>query len=182
MNLHRVRAGWSGAGVVGAAISTFYWDATDTVFVGKIASFFTELAAGLYGGTSVNIPTSGDDIDSVTGEITGTWTDPGGHTVTGTNNSGVIDGVGALVHWGTGVIQNGRRVQGTTFLVPWATGGFGPDGRLKTDNYDIISSAAASLIGAGAGKFMFWSKKQGAISITTGTPIYSPSWLRTRKR
>ena len=182
MDLNRVRVGWSGAGVVGAAVSTFYWDSTDTVFVGKIGTFFSDLSGGLYGGTSVQIPTSGDVIDSTTGEIKGTWTDPAGHTVSGTNNSGVIDGVGALVHWDTGVIANGRRVRGTTFLVPWATGGFGPDGRLKTDNYDLISGAAATLIGSAAGKLMFFSKKQGAVSITSGTPIYSPAWLRTRKR
>src|SRR6187455_3059900 len=117
-NVARVRAVWAGAGVTGPGVSTFYFNEIHSGFVSDVATYFNAWSTWIPTGITVTISNTGDLLDVATGQISGTWTD-GGTAVATMGGAGVYaQGVGARVKWSTAGIRNGRRVRGSTFMVP----------------------------------------------------------------
>lgn len=184
--LARLRATWSGSPVVGPGVSTFYFDSADTGASTSLLDFFDTSPIAFPAGLIITIPSGGEIIDSVTGELAGTWNDPGtGGTVTGTNTAAFAKGVGMQVRWATSGIVGGRRVVGSTFLAPLSSGNFDTDGTLTSAVVTAWQAAANNMLTDGV-DWKIWSRpKPGrggeANSIISATIPDRPSWLRSRR-
>lgn len=185
-NLVRMRVVWSGSGVTGPGLTTFYTPTTGTGLPAAVKAFFTTLAPTFPTSVTWTIPQDGDTISDATGDLTGTWSEPsGGGQVSGSVSTAFARGVGAQVRWSTGGLRGGRRVIGSTFLVPLATGAYDTDGSLQPTTVTLLSNAANTLHGAAS--LMVWSRPSarngaGTSSAVTGVQIPDRvSWLRTRR-
>lgn len=138
-------------------LSTFYYGVA-TPNVSDAVTFFTAIK-GLFPNTLTwVIPSSGDELDSATGTLTGVWAGTGGGTVAGTvAGASYAAGTGVTVKWPTGVIHNGRRVLGRTFLNPITTSCYTSSGTLAAANQATVQAAASAFAASGVAKGI-WSR------------------------
>lgn len=184
--LARLRASWSGSALVGPGVSTFFFDPADTGASTAVRTFLNTAPLLFPTGVTITVPSGGEIIEDTTGALIGTWNDPGsGGTVNGANTGEYARGVGMQVRWQTGGIAGGRRVVGSTFLVPIAVGIFDTDGTLDAATVTAEQNAANTMIG-GTVTFKVWSRPNATRS-GTSHPITSAvvpdrvSWLRSRR-
>lgn len=180
-----MRVVWSGAGVVGPGLSTFYFDdgfsdPTD------VRAFFFALASLIPDDVQITVPASGDVINPASGVITGTWTGTPVAVVNGASASTFAIGVGSRIVWETDGIRNGRHVRGSTFLVPLTTALFDTAGRITATHQGTIQAAAAGLLSSSANHMKIWSRPEGfpngQVSTVTSVRVSeNPSTLRTRR-
>lgn len=185
-DIKRVRCEWSGSGVTGPGLSTFYFTSTATGFPADLQTFFQAIKALIPTSCTITVPNTGDVLDASTGALTGTWTDAGGSTTTGTNAGAFAGGVGISVKWLTNGIVNGRRVNGRTFICPIAGGSFETDGTPQASTVSALQTPATALITATAPDFVVWHRPQGGgggnpNAIVSALVRDTPSWLRTRR-
>ena len=85
--MKRYRVTWSGSPVVGPSISTFYESPESGVGgADALETFFAAIADRIALNVQIVVPSSGDLIESTTGDLVGTWSDPGtGGTVSTTS-------------------------------------------------------------------------------------------------
>lgn len=186
-DLKRLRVVWGGAGVTGPGVSTFYSSAVGVVgMADDVETFFSSNAAIFPDDVTITIPSGGDLIESTTGDLSGSWNDPGtGGTVTGTSAASFAAGVGIQVRWRTDGIVAGRRVVGSTFLVPVFGGLFATDGTVNNADVTTILGRATTLITSMDG-MVIWSRpapgRVGSISEVQSASVPDRvSWLRTRR-
>lgn len=148
-SIARMRVTWSGSPVIGPGLSTFYFASSATTQSASVKAFFTAIKANFSNTISWDIPNTGDLLDETTGTLTGVWTSSGGGTVTASATPGpTAGGAGYRVRWVTSGIVFGRRVIGTTFLVPLAGAAYDNDGTPNATVLSNTSTAAAALIAA----------------------------------
>lgn len=142
--------------MVGPSVSTFYFDSSATGFPASVNTFFNAVKGNIPDDVSVSIANTGDLIDSSSGALTGVWTDTGGTTIAGTNAGGYLLGSGARINWVTAGVRDGRRVVGTTFMVPYcaATG----TGVVDPTAVSTLQTAGSALVTAQATHMMIWGK------------------------
>lgn len=188
--LHRMRVAWSGAGVVGPGITTFFVDPAVQEFVpDQVKTFFTSIAVKFPNTVTWTIPNNGDSIEETTGALTGAWSVAGGGTVNGgATGASFAEGVGAGIKWQTGTIVGRRRLHGRSYLVPLANTCFQSSGQLDPAAATVFQNAATALIAAHGGALAIWHRPKvkggtdGAHGpITTATVPLNVSWLKTRK-
>lgn len=182
--LNRIRVPWVG-GVPGGGLSTFY-TAGVSPDVSALKTWFTALAPYLPPSVTVTIPSNGDTLESTTGVLTGGWSGSGGGTVTGTGNSAWSDGVGLAVQWNTGLVVNGRRLRGRTFVCPLAQGFASSNGTLNDTIVAAVDTASNTL--AAAALLYIWHRPTPSAptsgSIATVTSVTVPdrvTALRSRR-
>lgn len=142
--LNRLRVTWNGLGGL-PGLSTFYLRDEETD-VSAVKTFFTSIKDNFPSALSWDIPNGGDVIDTATGALTGGWTGTNGGTVAATGGSGTFaSGVGARVQWTTSTVINGRRVRGSTFLVPLLGACYSSSGDLAATQRGVMQSAATAL-------------------------------------
>lgn len=185
--LMRLRVPWSGSPVVGGGISTFYHLTAGTIgYADDVADFFTAIRNGVPAGITWQVPSSGDTILDSTGELNGTWSEPGtGGTVTSAGTVNFANGVGARVVWNTNGIFRGRRVKGATFIVPLVSGVYLSDGTLDNATVATFQAAADALVAARP-NLVIWSRPVDATpgesnAITSAVAVDKVSWLRSRR-
>jgi len=157
-NLCRVRTTWSGTPVVGAGVSTFYFDEAYSGFVAAVQAFWVAVAARVPAVVTWRTENSGDLIDVATGDLTGTWTDGSGSTVNSSGSGVYAAGCGMRIRWATSGIRNGRRVRGSTFVVPLLGAGYAVDGTIDSTYLTSISNAAGTLRSTTAGNMYIYSR------------------------
>ena len=183
----RIRVTWSGTPVTGPGISTFYVDGALTAgWPAALVTLFTSWKGFFPSGITWTIPGVADLLDVSTGVLTGANA-PGGGGVVG-SSGGAVDfkpGVGARVRWATAGVVAGRKVTGTTFLVPVASVEI-PNG---------VPSASLASTGPGAANTyrltagitpVVYSKptvsRGGTVHPITSTSMPSSlTWLRSRR-
>ena len=113
MTLNRVNVVWSQwPGAPG--ISTFYFGAIGTTTVDAVSSFFDAIKSLVPLSLTFTVPSTGDEINEATGQITGVWNaTPTTPTRTGTVSGAYAGNAGAVVHWLTPGVIGGRRVRGS---------------------------------------------------------------------
>lgn len=153
----RVPVVWSGLSFL-PGVSVFYWDGGVLSDISGITDFFDGIKARFPSGLTWTIPGAGDSIDDATGAIDGFWTASGGGAVaaTGTPGARYAAGAGARVRWRTDGLRNGRRVVGTTFLVPLISDQYDASGTIDDPALASIQSEANTLAALGA--MLIWSK------------------------
>jgi len=185
-NLARVRAEWTGSTVTGGGVSTFYFDEAAEGWTSLLANFYATFQAFLPSGTTIKVLSVGDLIDVATGQITGSFTDGTDQTVSG-NASGVwAAGVGARFVWTTAGIHNGRRVKGSTFIVPLAANEYDVLGTIKDSSITTMVGAATTLLGALPNAMKIYSRPVNgaggqASTVLSGSMPDKVSWLRSRR-
>jgi len=185
--LKRHRVTWSGSGVVGPGLTTFYVKPDSTVGeADDIEAFFTALASSITTAITITIPSSGDILEDTDGTLVGTWSDPGtGGVVTGTSAENFVMGAGARVRWNTSGIHNGRRVKGTTFICPVGISAFSGSLALSTTFQAALQTAASNLVTA-VPELAIWSRPKvgspGASNLVESALVPDAvSWLRSRR-
>ena len=167
-------------------MSTFYVDEAHTGFTADITALFAACGFTLPAGVAITIPNTGDLIDIPTGELSGTWTDGTTGTVTGSGSGVFALGVGIRLQWMTSGIRNGRRVKGSTFLVPTVGGIFATDGTIATTTAGVLQTAVNTYITDMAGNARIYSRPLPGVAgqantVISGAVPDAVSWLRTRR-
>jgi len=185
-NIARVRVLWSGGTVVGGGLSTFFWDEADTGFVAKLGTFYGAIVNRLAAGTLITIPNTGDLLDVATGELSGTWSETATYTVASATAGVYAAGTGARVTWATSGIRNGRRVKGSTFLVPLVGTCYAVDGTIDAAVNTGFQTAAQALVTASAGHMRVYSRPKAGSAGQQNTVIGAAapdfvSGLRSRR-
>lgn len=182
--LKEVVVEWGGlTGLPG--VSVFYCASTVDITV-ELATFFTALGSLWPSAMVWTIPSSGDQLDEVTGDLTGAWTGGTGAAVTATGGSAsYAAGVGAMVRWNTATIFNSRRLSGRTFLTHMSTAAYQSDGTLATAARTQIQNAASALV-ASADHPLVWHRPVNGAGGSAVAPLsaFVPdrvSWLQTRR-
>lgn len=189
MDLDRVRVEWSGAALVGPGVSTFYCTAGNGASLSSELHDFFDALKGYFPNTKVtwSFPDGGEVIDSATGQATGTWSGGIYQTVAASGaGSNWANGVGGRVRWNTSVFHNGRRVRGSTFLVPFQSGVYDNDGTLVGSAVTAIQTAAEALL-SGVPTMGILTRPHpgmsdgGFATVSTAEAVDKVSWLRSRR-
>jgi hypothetical protein len=123
---------------------------------------FYDAVKGLFpSNVTVQVPQSGDLINSTTGGLAGTWTSAFNASVTGTAAGVYAAPAGAVVRWLTDGIVAGRRLRGRTFLVPLAATAYQTDGSLLGTTVTNIQAAAQALVTAETANLGVWHRPVG---------------------
>lgn len=185
--MSRIRVVWSGTGVVGQGLTTFYSSdgLTPAALPGAVLSFFDDIKGIVPSGVTWTIPSSGDVLDDTDGEIQGGWAETGGGSVSSTGTAEFAQGVGLRIKWVTAGVVAGRRVRGSTFIVPVVTADLQSDGTFRVNEINIMGAAAVALLAADP-TLGIWSRPTVARSgsfhpITSVVTPDAISWLRSRR-
>lgn len=187
-NLKRVRCSWGGSGTVGPSVTTFYFSSTASGFSAALQTFFQAIKADLPNNCTVTVPNTGDLVRETDGVLQGVWTDSGGSTTTGTDSGAFQRGSGFRIEWVTAGIRNGRRVTGTSFVVPACSLAFDTDGFLGAATAAAVTTAASALLSSTTPDFLVWSKPHSkAAADGSSHPVLGvnvplePTQLRSRR-
>lgn len=167
--LQRVQVAMSGSPVVGPGVMTFYGIEGGGAMTPAIKSFITTLASAVPTGVTFIVPNSGDVIESTTGVIDSVWNEVNGGTVSSTNTTGYVLGMGARLEWKTSAVVAGHHLRGRTFLVPLGKGCFDANGRVDPGLASSMTTAATTLYGAISGGLQIWSRPKPARQGKHGT-------------
>lgn len=185
-NLCRVRVGWTGTPLVGAGLSTFYFDEAHSGFNADVRAFFDSFKLQVPTGVTWSFPSSGDIIDDTDGSIVGSWSDPTGGALTSTGSGSFALGVGVSVTWRTSGLTGNRRVLGRTFLAPILSAQFEGANAIVEAFRSSLQVAANTLVTDSAGAMRIWTQPT-ATTIGKSSPVTSAdvkdavSWLRSRR-
>lgn len=139
----------SGAGKV----SVFMMAGGNTVASQRsaLATFLGAVDAQCDNSTSWIIRNTGREMSDATGTLQGVWTDAPNYSGTGALTAEpVADATQALIRWQTGVIVNGRFLQGRTFI-PGLGSATEISGNLSAAVRGVFDTAANALISAAVG-------------------------------
>jgi hypothetical protein len=186
-NIARIRVTWSGTPVVGPGISTFYLAGAVTAgWPAALVTLFTALRNFVPNGVTWTIPGTVDLIEVTNGVLMGANSPGGGGAVA--SNGGAVDfkpGVGIRMRWLTAGVVAGRRVNGTTFLVP-STSQEIPNGVVQSTTVTSIQNAMNTYLGGAYDDPSVYSRpapsRLGSIHpIQTALVPQSLTWVRTRR-
>lgn len=175
MTMIRIRAAWQNwPGAPG--VTTFYQDpAVAQADAASVRTMFNAIAALLPSGLTVTVPATGDLIEENTGALSGSWSvTPAPTVVTGTGTGAYAGNAGAVMHWLTTTVVNGRRVRGRSFIVPLIGSAFFTDGSLATATITTLANAASAMIATTADHFVVWHRPRPGIP-GSKAPVVSSS-------
>lgn len=184
--LYRMRVAWSGSPIVGPGLSTFYFENVLSSYPTDVLALYTAIRSYVPVGVTWSVPNAGDVIDEETGVLTGAWSTGTAGTETSTGVGGFAQGVGARIAWHTATIRGGRRVRGSTFLVPLRSGAYDTAGTIDSTILTALRTAAQTLLTATAADQRIWSQPRPNL-VGAGVPIVAVqvpdtvSWLRSRR-
>nr|CRY97479.1 hypothetical protein [uncultured prokaryote] len=102
---------------------------------------WSTLKVDLTGGTSFSVATEGRLIEASTGTLTGAWSAGTPATVPGTGTGSPVPNASMLlVRSETGIIRNGHRVRGRTFI-PGLSTNFTSGGEITTGVQTLVNNA-----------------------------------------
>jgi len=185
-NLARVLVTWTGTPVTGGGISTFFFDEAHSGFQADVADFLTAVTGLCPAGITITVPPSGDLLDVATGELSGTWAEGTVEIITTSSGVSYAAGVGMRTVWRTAGVRNGRRVRGSTFLVPLVTSAYQSNGTIVDATAAAVQTAAAALVTASGSSMKIYSRPAPGLAGAAHTVISaeapdSVSWLRSRR-
>lgn len=187
--LARIRVTWNGSPVEGGGVSTFYTSNSDgSALNTAIRQFFSSCAVALPVGLTIGFEPGGETIESTTGQINGAWTMTAPAYVSGAADGPWAMGVGARIKWVTAGITRGRRVRGSTFLVPLSVDAYDDDGSVNDAVVGTFQTASNTLAGADSGSMRIYSRPTSALAadgvahaVTSAIAPASVTWLRSRR-
>lgn len=194
--LARVKVGIVGAGAIGGGSSTFYTSSSDpAVFHAALRVFWLACATHIAAGSTITFAGAGDTIDEATGEINGSWSGTPPANIITAGSSNWAAGVGCRVVWTTAGITRGRRVKGSTYVVPLGGNLYDGTGSIADGARSAIDAAAAVLRASDSGSMRIYTRPTtvekppgtftdyvGKSQAVTGSTVPDVvSWLRSRR-
>lgn len=188
MVMRRYRPEWITPGGAGVTTMHFSGGAIPSTLANAVRTFFNAIAGQFPDDVTIQFPAEVEEVDETTGELIGTTAVTPPASVAGTATGSFAAPAGARLRWNTGAIVRGRRVIGTTFLVPITGAAFGADGTLLGANRTSIQTAAATLIATPNVALAIWSRpsttggSDGTYHSVTGASVPEQvSVLRSRR-
>lgn len=181
------RVVWSGQPVTGGGISTFYTLGSGTALNSALNTFFGSIKSLLPAGCQVRPDTGGVKVDSNTGGLTGAWSGGTGSSLISSTAGVWAAGVGARIVWDTAGITNGRRVQGSTYIVPLVGAYYAADGTIDdTLVGGTAQNAINTFLTTMGTNLVVWTRPRATTSgvehsVTGGRMLDKVSWLRSRR-
>lgn len=158
--IHRVRVGLSGF-PGGPGVATFY--ALDgPAFLPALEVFLEGIVGVFPTDVTLRAESSGDVLNDVNGEITGSWSGMATDPHVGTHADVYAAPAGMLIHWLTGTVLDGRRLRGRTFLVPASSAVFHTDGTVTSGTLTSVQDLGAGLVADAEGNFVVWHRPREA--------------------
>jgi len=156
MTLNRVRVLWQN--FPGAPGYSNHYVGSAVTAQTELRTFYDALKGFLPSGLTIQVPSSGDQIEEATGQITGVWSGAA-QTIITANGTGTYPGsAGACVNWRSDAIVAGRRPMGRTFLVPLVGGSFETNGTIATATIAAIVAAGTTLITNLGDQLKIWNR------------------------
>jgi len=155
----------------GPGTNTFYFDGTATYNLTALHDLYGLILAYIPSNVTITMPTTGVTINDIDGSLVGGWTKAATSTMTGSNTGNYAGGVGATMRWETGVVQDGHRVRGRTYLVPLANLTFDADGTLTGAAKTLLQNTANSTVAAYGTAMKVWHRPRA-----TGIPHIGSAW------
>ena len=150
----RVTAVWTG-GPMGTGVNIFHFDgaAPDeealTDLLEGVRALYDPMLSAIPPTYTIAVSNEIEVRAEDTGGLIATVTPPGVAAQPGSSGSPThAAGVGARVRWQTNGIRNGRRVVGTTFMVPLVSQAFEANGTLGSGTIGNLVTGGNALIGA----------------------------------
>lgn len=169
-----VRTEWSGTSggpgltqmaVLGAAGGDWNPNGAQAA-VNAVRAFWAGITAHLPDELRLLVSPVVDTYDRATGDLFSSHTAATAPaTVAGTSTAGYAGGAGVKVTWNTNQIRDGRRVRGSTFIVPIAGSVWTANGNIGTVAATAINNAATQLINdlnTGSTPLGIWSRPREA--------------------
>lgn len=172
--------------MVGDGVSTFYFAESGSGFVAAVGTFWEACKLRFPSGILINTAHTGDLIDEATGQLSGSWLDGTPQVTLTTGPSVYAQGVGARVKWSTSGIRNGRRVAGSTFMVPIDSSILDAQGTILAAGITTFQNAATALVGSASNELRIYSRPSSG-QVGTSSSVVSASvpdhisWLRSRR-
>jgi len=189
-DLARIRMVWSGTGVVGGGVSTFYCSSSTVApTLSALSTLMNSTLGSLPPAVNLNIQTSGEILNDVSGAVVGAWSEtPAIATKVGSAPPSYAAGVGARIIWNSADVYRRRRVRGSTYIVPFSTNQYSTDGTIADSWISAFNTALGVYVNALAPNIFIWSRPTSATAndgkahpITAATVAVKVSWLRTRR-
>lgn len=167
-SLFRVRTaltGFSG----GPGVSTMYFLDTGTA-IPSVRAFWEALAGVLPNSITVQVSNVGDEIESTTGALVGSFQKTAVPPTLGTNTSAYPAPAGAVVSWRTNTVADRRRLRGRTFIVPMGGNAFEINGTLSAPVLTQIGNAAQALVFEQSLSMVVWHRPRAARPVDGSRP------------
>lgn len=157
-DIYRIKSIWTG--MPGApGVSVMYANsAPSAATLTGVKTFWGAVSGSLPSTLTISVPGTGDIIDEATGDLTGTWSTTAPATTIGASAADYSAPSGSLVHWATSGVVAGRRVRGTTYIVP-TVAQYESNGTLKSAWITTVQTAASALVSAFAGTMVVYARK-----------------------
>jgi len=179
----RVRAQWTGAPVIGPAVSTFFFntaagtpqDASD-----QVATFLTALDANLATTLGWATENTVDELDTATGTLLGST------SVTTASGSGGNAGeplprsTQGLAQWTTATIVSGRALRGRMFI-PGFCENNNDSGVPGSATISGVNTILSNFVSDSPAIFVAWSRTHGVQGQVTGGTMWN-QWAVLRSR
>jgi len=184
--ISRVKVEFSGSAVTGPAASSFYTTGQVQNLRNPLVTLWTALRLQMPPTLTVTIPTTGEVFDSVTGDLTDTWSTGTPVALVGTGAGGFAAGVGARLVWKTAGVTNNRRVRGSTFVVPLTIAVYGADGTIDNAVVADWKTKCSDFTVATTTDLVIWTRPRGGtpgkVQGVTGSDVPDRvSTLRSRR-
>jgi hypothetical protein len=196
-DINVMRVTWTGF-LGGPGVSTHYFDGGSIPPVAAVRTFYNALAGTMPSKVSIQVPNSGEAIQSSDGVLIGSWASGSlPAAVQGGLTGATLAAVGYQIDWTTDEIADGRAVKGRTFFVPTGSQIWDPDGILVVGNQTTIKAAADALVGASP-KMAVWHRpkfgpkptgggarpvlREGSWAPVTGSAVPRKSVVLTSRR
>lgn len=144
MTLNRVRVLWQN--FPGAPGYSNHYVSSAVTAQTEIRAFYDAVKGFLPAGLTIQVPSSGDQIDESNGTITGAWSGAAQALITATGSGNYPGSAGCCVNWKSNAVVAGRRPMGRTYLVPLTTGSFETNGSIAAATITAVTTAATTLI------------------------------------
>jgi hypothetical protein len=185
-NIKRQYVSFSGPAFTGPSRAVFYFNEAATGFASAVGDLWTDMQSWMPTGSGGTVYMSGDILDAATGDLVGAWSEgaDGGFGFSG--DAKFAAGVGARIVWGTEGFAAGRRVRGSTFVVPLTYGVYDSDGTLTSGAVTGLQDAVDTFAAAVTGDHVIWTRPKagtggGISTVITSQVADKVSWLRSRR-
>lgn len=169
MTLNRVRVLWQN--FPGSPGYTNHYVGSLVTAQTAIRTFYQSVNTLFPAGLTIQVPSSGDQINEATGQIVGAWTGAAQAVVTSVGSGNYSGATGACINWRTALLVAGRRPMGRTFLVPLTVASYDTGGTLSTPTLTQIQGAATQLITDLAGELKIFSRPRPTIAGVGATVV-----------
>jgi len=185
-DIKRAYINFTGPAFVGPSTSVFYFLDTFTGLQAALVDLYESFQNWMPTGSGAGIYGSGDVLDAATGELSGSWSEGADVGIGFSGDAHFAAGVGGRIVWGTEGFASGRRVRGSTFLVPLIASAYDTDGTLTSGAREGIQDGVDTFATAVTGSHVIWTRPKngsggGVSTVISSTVSDSVSWLRSRR-